>query len=325
MNRDEFAELSAGYALGALSPDDERIYITALLAHPEWEDVAAADADTVAILANAVPEVSTPLNARGSILSLIARTPQDGAAARSHTTPPASPGEDDGALTSVIEHAVRHKDTEAPHPAPPLPIVTPPADSPVEADVPENPTISFLIPGVHGPSKPAGDDVEEPPTNTDTMQTVVRHKWMRGMFALAASLVFLVALGFGAALVGQQISRPASVVALDRIEDAPDAQVAAVALEGGGEATAHWSASLGQAVLVSEGLPALTSDQTYQLWFVRDEAAISAGTFTASARETTTLMDGDVEAGDVIAVTVEPAGGSDAPTTQPIIAIPTVV
>lgn len=147
----------------------------------------------------------------------------------------------------------------------------------------------------------------------------------RRWFALAASIVLLAALGFGAVLVGQQLNRPAAVVALEQIENAPDARSAAVALENGGEATAHWSTTTGQAVLVSDGLPQVASGETFELWFVRDGGAVSAGTFDASDGEATALLAGDLQPGDVIAVTVEASGGSQsgAPTSDPIVAIPT--
>ena len=146
----------------------------------------------------------------------------------------------------------------------------------------------------------------------------------RRWFTLAASVVILLALGFGAVTVGQQLTRPAAVVALEQIESASDAQSASVELSDGGEATAHWSASLGEVVFVSEGLPVLSDEETFELWFVRDEGAISAGTFAESG-EATTLLAGTYEPGDTIAVTVEPAGGSPtgAPTSDPILAIAT--
>jgi anti-sigma-K factor RskA len=147
----------------------------------------------------------------------------------------------------------------------------------------------------------------------------------RSWFALAASLAILVGVGWGAVFVGQQLTTPASVVALDQIEAAPDAQSETVALSDGGEATAHWSESVGKAVLVSDGLPSITNDESFQLWVVRDGAATSAGTFTADGGTATTLLDGAVEEGDLIAVTIEPAGGSPTgqPTSEPILAIET--
>lgn len=147
----------------------------------------------------------------------------------------------------------------------------------------------------------------------------------RSWFALAASLALLVGVGWGAVFVGQQLSAPASIVALDEIEAAPDAQSQTVSLADGGQVTAHWSESVGKAVLVSDGLPSLTDDESFEMWVVRDGAATSAGTFTADDGTTTALLDGAVEEGDVIAVTVEPAGGSPTgqPTSDPILAIET--
>jgi len=148
----------------------------------------------------------------------------------------------------------------------------------------------------------------------------------RAWFALAASLVLLVGVGGGAALVVQQLTRPAAVVALERIESAPDARAASTTLSDGGEATVHWSESVGEVVLVSDGLPAIQDDQSYELWFVRDSGAIAAGVFeTSGDGEATALLAGTMNPGDVIAVTVEPAGGSPdgKPSSTPILAIPT--
>ncbi len=147
----------------------------------------------------------------------------------------------------------------------------------------------------------------------------------RGWFALAASLALLVGVGWGAVFVSDQLSTPASVVALNQIQDAPDAQSATTTLPDGGEATAYWSDSVGKSVLVSDGLPTLATDQSYELWFVRDGAPISAGVFTADGGSATALLAGAFQPGDIIAVTVEQAGGSPdgTPTTDPILAIAT--
>lgn len=152
-----------------------------------------------------------------------------------------------------------------------------------------------------------------------------RRRWSRGLFALAASVALVAGLGIGAAVLIPQLTRPASVVALEQIEAAPDAQQASVQLESGAQATAHWASSAGNAVLVTEGLDALDEDQTYQLWFVRGEEPVPAGVFDTDAGNATALLDTPMHAGDVIAVTVEQAGGSPTgqPTTDPIIVIPT--
>lgn len=150
-------------------------------------------------------------------------------------------------------------------------------------------------------------------------------RWTRTVFALAACLALLVGVGIGAVALNQQLNRPASVVALQEIEAAGDAEQATVALDDGGTATAHWSGSVGKAVLVADGLPNPGEGETYELWFVRGDAPVSAGVFDVDGGDATALLDGDMQAGDAIAVTVEQAGGSPTgqPTTDPVIVIPT--
>lgn len=175
-------------------------------------------------------------------------------------------------------------------------------------------------------SAPVATKADPTPT-TSTIQAISRRNWTRSILTLAASLVVLATLGFGAASLGQWINRPVAVVALEDIRSAPDAQSATAELTDGGTAVAYWSGEVGKAVLVTDGLPTLASDQTFELWFVREDGTpVSAGTFLAAADgETTALLAGAMQAGDTIAVTVEPAGGAPdgAPTSDPIVAIPT--
>ncbi|MGM1018158.1 MAG: anti-sigma factor [Actinomycetota bacterium] len=186
-------------------------------------------------------------------------------------------------------------------------IATTPQDS--AADEPDVPTVSSIA---------------TPPTTG--MQQVVRgRRWTRSIFALAACLALLVGVGIGAVAINDYLNRPASVVALEQITGAPDAEQSTVELADGGTATAHWSASLGSAVLVTDGISTLSEDQAYELWLVRGETPISAGVFAADDGETTAVLEGELHSGDVIAVTVEQAGGSPngLPTTDPVVAIPT--
>lgn len=150
-------------------------------------------------------------------------------------------------------------------------------------------------------------------------------RWTRIAFALAACLALLVGVGIGAVALNDQLNRPASVVALQEIESAGDAQQATVELDDGATATAHWSGSVGKAVLVTDGLPEAADGKTYELWFVRGEDPIAAGVFDVDGGEATALLEGEMHAGDAIAVTVEQEGGSPSglPTTDPVIVIPT--
>ena len=177
--------------------------------------------------------------------------------------------------------------------------------------------------------EPAPADVEQPPVEppppTAVIQAVSRRNWTRGILGLAASMVLLVALGLGAALLNDYINRPPEIVALQQIEDASDAQEATAEVTDGGTATAHWSESVGKVVLESQGLPDIADDQSFELWFVRGGTPVSAGTFETTDGAATALLDGAMEPGDTIAVTIEPQGGSPTgePSSEPIVAIPT--
>ncbi|KAF2415824.1 anti-sigma factor [Microbacterium sp. B35-30] len=197
------------------------------------------------------------------------------------------------------------------------------------AATPQLPTMDASAAAAAEPVEAWSDSDEqpaaEPPPATAVIQAVSRQRWTRGILGLAASLVLLVALGLGAATLNDYLNRSAEVVALEQIEDAPDAQSATVEVTDGGTATAHWSESVGKVVLVSQGLPRIADDESFELWFVRGDDAVSAGTFESADGQATALLDGEVEPGDVIAVTIEPQGGSPTgePSSEPIVIIPT--
>lgn len=281
MNEQEFAELAAGEALNALSPEDRRLFRAARAEHPEWEHWIDGDARAAAVLADAVAEVAPPLTLRSTLLSRIAAMPQ-------------LPD------TDAAEAAAAHGPDED--------RAVPEAAAPAEE------------------AEPVRDVATDPAPTTATIQAITRRNWTRGLLTLAASMVLLVALGYGTVAINEYLNRPAAVVALQEIEAAPDAQSATAEISDGGTATAHWSESVGKAVLVSDGLPEIADDQSFELWFVRDGAAISAGVFDVAGDEAATAqLDGTMEPGDVIAVTIEPQGGSPdgTPSSDPIVAIPT--
>jgi anti-sigma-K factor RskA len=87
-----------------------------------------------------------------------------------------------------------------------------------------------------------------------------------------------------------------------------------------GEYPAHghlWASPQEQvACLVVQGLPALPDDQVYQVWLVRDNQQSSGGTFEAHNGKAWAFVDSDQPMAeyDELFVTIEPAGGSPAPS-----------
>jgi anti-sigma factor RsiW len=79
----------------------------------------------------------------------------------------------------------------------------------------------------------------------------------------------------------------------------------------------------GRAVLVLDGLRAAPAGKTYEMWIAPGGdigSANPAGLFEGGDGTAVERVDGTVAPGDVVAVTIEVAGGVDAPTTQPIAA-----
>jgi anti-sigma-K factor RskA len=77
--------------------------------------------------------------------------------------------------------------------------------------------------------------------------------------------------------------------------------------------------SNGSAALVLVRLDRAPAGKTYEAWVIRGKRApVPSGLFRGGGT-TFVPIHGKVRKGSVVAVTVEPAGGSDAPTTKPFV------
>lgn len=116
----------------------------------------------------------------------------------------------------------------------------------------------------------------------------------------------------------------------DPVQPSPMAQVAAAAdavrvssTKGSLRAEVAYSRQLGKAAIDVTGLPPAPAGKTYQLWYVGpDQVARSAGLLTADADgRGSMLLQGDANAAAAVGMTVEPAGGSAQPTTDPVVVL----
>lgn len=76
----------------------------------------------------------------------------------------------------------------------------------------------------------------------------------------------------------------------------------------------------GRAVLVVEGLAPAPAGKTYEVWIMHGVEPSAAGTFVSGGKRNVVPVAGTVDADSVVAVTVEEAGGVDAPTSAPVVA-----
>ncbi|QHY94590.1 Anti-sigma-K factor RskA [Streptomyces sp. S4.7] len=145
-------------------------------------------------------------------------------------------------------------------------------------------------------------------------------------FALAACLA--AAAGFGGIAVWQhQEAREAGErasasqqrsEALAAVLAAPDAKISTGGLTDGATGTVVVSRARDKAAFIASGMPKPPGGKVYQLWFNDDGAMRDAGLMDPSATSGSVLMAGSVGAASGMGITVEPAGGSPQPTSDPV-------
>ena len=138
----------------------------------------------------------------------------------------------------------------------------------------------------------------------------------RHSFLVAAAAAALIAAGGGVAVTQPwQDDRPPT--ASEQVLSAADARRVSAPVQGGGKVTVVRSDRLHEAVLIADGVPPAPSGKIYQVWFQNSEGRmINAGLMPAGKDQM--LLSGDPRTAKAVGITVEPAGGSEAPTTNPV-------
>ena len=108
-----------------------------------------------------------------------------------------------------------------------------------------------------------------------------------------------------------------SLTASEQVLQAPDSQVVKVDLGKSGRASVTRSAAIGKAVIQTEDMVAAPAGKVYELWLMQDGELVPAGLMPAEA-DNTVVLDGDAASATAAGITIEPAGGSEKPTTEPI-------
>ena len=72
-------------------------------------------------------------------------------------------------------------------------------------------------------------------------------------------------------------------------------------------------------ILVAKNVPSVPEDQTCQIWVISDDEPKPSGLFQPDGNMTAAPITNSITKADVIAVTVEPAGGSKKPTSDPVL------
>ena len=148
-----------------------------------------------------------------------------------------------------------------------------------------------------------------------------RSRLRRTLPRLAVAAATVVALGSSGALAAEHqrnTNLEAQQAAMTRVLTASDSERSLTELKAGGSFRIVKSRSAGGAVIIASELPGIPG-KTYQLWIVMGNKAKSQGVFDAAS---SVKLLNDTSGADSVAVTIEPEGGSDSPTTPAIASMP---
>ncbi|WP_066040962.1 anti-sigma factor [Herbiconiux solani] len=284
--------LTGAYALDAVSPSEAEAIERAADSSESLREELDGLTGTATLLGLAATPVMPSARLKADLMAKIALTPQ------LTNDPPAS--------SSTPISAVEASASAAP--AAPAPV----ADASAASAAPSV-ALSTESDAVAGPR-----------------ETAAQRRWFTRpvgiLTAAAAAAALFLGGGFvGSALVNSGSSTTvidAAASQLAQLTAADDAQRTTVAVQGGGNATVLWSNELGRSAVLADGLPSLPDGKVYEAWYIDSDGAAPAGTFTAAGTGTSWhVLDGALTPGDAVGVTVEPAGGSQAPTTDPILVV----
>ena len=162
--------------------------------------------------------------------------------------------------------------------------------------------------------RPLRPEVTVPVRGAEVRRLPVR----RRLTALAVAAAVLGIAGTGTVIWQENRSSQPTVSVADRVLQAADAKRVNVSLPGGVSASVIRSVSEGRAVLVTHRMPAPPSGRVYELWFQTPAGKmVPAGTMGKPGTRPVVLR-GDATNATAVGITVEPDGGSQSPSSDPI-------
>lgn len=163
--------------------------------------------------------------------------------------------------------------------------------------------------------RPLAPEVPTSPTHDAGRPAARGRGWVP--FLVAAAVALIVGVG---ALVTQPWAPSDDVkrlTAAEQVLQAPDAEEVVVDLGEAGRATVTRSKSQDRAVITTEDMVSAPTGKDYELWFIEGDEFVSAG-LMPDAPDQTVVLDGSAAAAAAVGITVEPEGGSEQPTSDPI-------
>lgn len=155
-------------------------------------------------------------------------------------------------------------------------------------------------------------------TTTDRTGTTSRRRFSPRLLVAAAVVALVAGIGIGVVEANRGGNEHLMAASVSKVFGAPDAHKATVTTSNGGKLIVATSASLGRMAVETDKLPSLGRQQVYQLWTLTNGVATSAGVLADTGDGAAMSMPGQRTR---VAITIEPVGGSDQPTTAPIVTV----
>jgi len=302
----EIHALSGAYALDALSEAERAEFDQHLATCAACRDEVDSLRATAARLAETSATPPSP-SVRDAVLSGITQIRP----LPPKTVSTSSTGDGPGPLPPTptpVEPVETSATGDGPGPLPPSPTPLEPVETSATGDGP-------------GPLPPSPTPVEPVETSSERTGVVVplRRRWISGLVAAAAVVA---TLGAGA-VVWHPWEETSQVSATDRVVSAPDATRTTKKV-GHADVTLVRSASLGQAVVLTDDLALPPPGLVYELWLQNEAGQLVPAGLLPLTTSQEFLLSGDAGSATAAGITLEPEGGSDQPTTTPLALFPFV-
>ena len=197
----------------------------------------------------------------------------------------------------------------------PLPPLTAPQHDSADEDV----TSSTPPEPVQAPTATAapGTQVEHADDLTERRRSRSARGLARGWRVVVAAATVAV-LAIGGFTVWKQIDKDPSRAIADQVLAAPDATRYGQRLAGGATATVVRSNALHKAVIVTSGMSQPPSGKVFQLWLQDATGHMTSAGLMPGGGDQVVVLNGDASHSKGAGITVEPDGGSDQPTSDPV-------
>ncbi len=162
----------------------------------------------------------------------------------------------------------------------------------------------------------AADRTPQLPPKVTSIDAARSRGWMPKLLTAAAAVVLIAGAVFGIGQLQGDDTVPLAA-GVSQVFTAPDAHTAEVKTPQGVLRVAT-SPSKGEMAVDTRDLAPLDDKHVYQLWAIVDGAMTSAGLVEDKDAGAHMAMPAK---GTQVAITVEPAGGSEEPTTDPIVQV----